>query len=75
MARTRLMVHMTKGDPHVLDFDDEASAKAALDELQEPLGYPPGKAQYPITVADRLVVKPADVRSAELVEPPSFGFA
>jgi hypothetical protein len=62
---------MKNGDPHVLDFSDEASAKAALDEVMAALQR--ALSGDPATIAGRLVVKPQDVRSAELTSPPSVG--
>ena len=70
---TRLMIHMRDGTPHVLDFEDEQAGKAALDEVQNALSAHGPSLMRPVTIAGRVVVRPADVRSAELEEPPGIG--
>ncbi len=57
---------MTKGDPHTLGFDDAADAKAALAEVEKAISAGPGT--QPVTIAGRLLVRPVDVRSAEVTE-------
>jgi hypothetical protein len=74
MARTRLMVHMTKGDPHLLDFEAQEDADAALAQINEAMDKHQRLQEKPVTIADRLVVRPVDVRLAELVEPPGAPF-
>jgi hypothetical protein len=74
MALTRVVVSMRKGDPHIVDFSDEAAARSALQEVHEAL-EPRAKRDKPVTIAGRLVVVPEDIRSAALEEPPSFGLA
>jgi hypothetical protein len=67
----RLIVHMVKGNPHTLDFEDDESAAAALKELNDALAARAHR-DSPSTIAGRLVVRPVDVRSAELTDPPAL---
>lgn len=67
---TRLMVHMRDGAAHTLDFDTDQEASAALQEVNDAMAARAMQGQ-PTTIAGRLVVRPADVRSAELTDSPS----
>jgi hypothetical protein len=68
----RLVVHMREGAQHVLDFERDEDAAAALQELNDALAAR-GQERDPVTIAGRLVVRPVDVRSAELSDPPRSG--
>ncbi len=67
----RLTIHMHKGTPHVLDFDADDEAAAALSEVNTALSTTNTQAlARPVTIAGRLVVRPGEIRSAELGDPP-----
>jgi hypothetical protein len=70
----QLTVTMRQGKDHVLSFETEDEAKAALAEINAALGLHPRLLRKPATIAGQLVVIPVDVRSAEVSEF-SFGVA
>jgi len=71
----RLTIHMHKGNPHVLDFENDEGAAAALKEVHAALTLHGAGRENPVTIADRVVVRPIEVRSAELGDPPGAAFA
>jgi hypothetical protein len=70
MAKTRVTIHLDKGGPHVLDFESEDEAKAALTEVQQAMRS--GNNSEPQQLAGRLLIRPIDIRSAEIGEPPTY---
>jgi hypothetical protein len=61
----RLTVHLRDGGQHVLDFETDDAGAAALQEVNDALAAR-GSWNSPATIAGRLVLLPADIRSAEL---------
>ena len=55
----------TETDEHQLDFPDEASAKAALNETMGYIGHLDSSS---VKIADRLVVIASQIRSGEIWE-------
>jgi hypothetical protein len=73
MALTRLTIYLGDKNVHVLDFDSEDEAKAALTEVQNAMRS--AEPQVPTQIAGRLLIRPLDVQSADVGHPPSFGVA
>ena len=63
-----LIVTMREGRDEALPFETEEGAKAALEEVNKALAVHPRQQIKPITIDGRLVVRPADVRSAKVQE-------
>jgi hypothetical protein len=63
-----LIVTMREGKEHTLSFEDEDEAKAALDEVNKALSAMRTAQLKATTIAGKLVVRAADVRSAEIRE-------
>jgi hypothetical protein len=61
----QLTITMREGKDHVLNFDTEEEATSGAGRSQQPARPAPATAASGHTIAERLVVKPADVRSAE----------
>jgi len=70
----RLIIHMREGDPLILDFEGDEQAAAALQEMNDAMAAQAMR-NRPSTIAGRVVVRPVDVRSAELGDPPGAPFA
>jgi hypothetical protein len=64
------MVYMRQGEHRALDFESNEAARTALQEVNHAL-QSAAMRDRPLTIADRLVVIPRDVRWAEVTTGPS----